>query len=218
MGKYFDIVNNDNSKKFAFYDLSINWNLKSIINDDIEDGYIVQMVKFKNTTGIQLSKEEYDNFAYYEAWKIEDGKSVDRGNKSDDSFSCGNELSVPANIKCSLGKKGYIEYCSEVYWINKNHELYNMVNNWKYGAISLANGLKSILVSDCPQLKKFKPLFIREKFIHKVDFIDEKIIEESIKNFFKVRYAKHDKSFNNVINEIFDDKKYIKLKERLLIK
>lgn len=219
MDKYYIVKKNNNSEKYLYYDLSVDWNVEKIIPSSEKNGFIVQKVMFMNNTNVVLNNEKKDYMIYYEAWTVNNRKVIDGGNNSDDMFSCGSEYSIEDCIKKSIGVKGKIEYSAQVYWINEKDVLYDFVCSWKYGFISMANGLKSIDASYCLNFENLKPLFVRDKFIHAVDFTDKFLIEEVIRKKFKVRYESNDKRFNDVLDYIFGDSDlYADLKQKLYIK
>lgn len=209
-----------NNNKFMYYDFRINWIPKDIINDNVSNGYIVQKVKFINTTGIELNNEQIEELEYYEAWKVENWKIIYNDGLDenyDDRFSGGSKYDKTGCIRNSLGKKGKVEYYSKVYWISVNNPLYKIVDSWDVGTISLADKLKSIEVSQCKELEKIKEVYNRPNFIHEVDFEKRDTIKKEILSVFKRRIAKKDIEFNNYLVEMLEDTKYEDLIDELKI-
>ena len=177
----FNVVCIDNNRKYAVYWYKVNWIPENIINTNDIDGYIVQKVIFRNNTNINITKDNKKRVDYYEAWKVVN-KNVIRDNidDCDDMISCGSEYDIYDFLSESYGESGTIEYYAEVFWIGKSDPLFSKIDNWKKGTVSLANGLKSVLCSDCKELNNYQPIFIRAPFIHEVNFKDKRIIEDAI--------------------------------------
>ena len=147
--RYYSVKCIDNNKPYLDYTLEIDWNIKNIIDTDCKDGYVVQKVEIVDNTYISR------NIIYYEAWKVENEKYVNHSDlKADDTFS-------NSNILDSLGKKGTVEYSSEIYWIDKNNSLYEYIDNWKEGTVPEAGNLKSALYEDCDYLHSYKFVYKR---------------------------------------------------------
>ena len=202
MKKYYEIINIDNDKPYAYCSLGINWCPKDFINDKCLDGYIVQRVKITNI-GIDIPDANY-----YEAWKVENEKYVEHtDNKADDTFNVGNDLIINDYIILSLGKTGYIKFSAEVYWISKMNELYGFVDKWKEGRVREAGELKSILVKDCKELKNCVPIFKRPDFIHEVSFADKETIQRTIEKTYSERIKRKDKEFYIELQEMLKNTK-----------
>ena len=197
----------DNDKPYAEYYLGINWLPKQIINDQYLKGYIVQKVKIFNNTGI----ENISNIEYYEAWKVINGKIDYNGKENinvDDAFSFFSEIDQSSTIKLSLGKCGIIKYDAVVYWINFKDPLYEKIDCWKYGGVREAGDLKSALVSKCPELALYNPIFTRPTFEHRVSFVDFDTVHETIKELYINRIKKKDLTLYNELKSILENTNY----------
>lgn len=186
--EYYKEFDKDNDKPYAYYRLKTNWKTKNIINDKCLDGYIVQKVKISNNTGIS----GIDNKEYYEAWKVVNGE-CEKSKKHDYDDKFANEEDEDDEILTnkfaiiianSIGKAGEIKYSSEIFWISKQHDLYKIVDEWQVGCVPESGNLKSILVVECKKFNEYKlePICKRDDFIHRVNFVNEKIITENIQN------------------------------------
>lgn len=207
----------ENYRPYAYYSLGILWIPHNIINDGEKNGYIVQKVKFLNTTGIEINRENNDDFEYYEAWKVENEKVVNMENAEfDDLFSYGNKYVIGDCIRNSLGKTGIIKYSSQVYWIGEKNKIYNIIDKWEEDRVPMSNGLKSVFVNECPEIENYKPIFYRDDFIHHVNFCNKEIIKKAILETFKVRIRNNDKSFPEDLYEILKDTEYIDIFDEIL--
>ena len=207
----------ENNQPYAYYLLGIHWIPHNIINDGEKNGYIVQKVKFLNTTGIKINQDNKDDFEYYEAWKVENEKVVNMGQAEfDDAFLYGNKNVIGDCIRNSLGKIGIIKYSSQVYWISEKNKIYNIIDKWKENKVKMSGGLKSEYVNECHELEKCKPIFNREDFIHEVNFCNKEIIKKAIQETFKVRIMNKDKNFPEDLYEILKDTEYIDIFDEIL--
>ena len=111
---------------FDGYQHRIFWNVEAIANKPKACGYIVQKVD-ANTTSPQIIMEKRP---YYEAWHVVDGSTGNSG--YDDQFWAQ-----------WLDKGGKATYQTKVYWIDKEDELYSIVNGWKRGMVKMACDLPS---------------------------------------------------------------------------
>jgi len=206
--EYFSVIGNeDNNRPYAYYKYAIKWNVDAFTKDGVNNGYIVQKVKVTNTTGIQLNKENEQIQEYYEAWRVENGKCVfpDSTLKVDydDSFMSYSENLILDAIRDSLWREGMIEYESQFYWININNKLYNVIDNWDYGA-SMAKDLKSVYTKNCQELDNLIPIQVRPKFTHKVSFKNVDIIQNEIENLYK-GWTKTKKEFEKMLKTELGD-------------
>jgi hypothetical protein len=205
MKKYFDVISESNDKLYCYYLLSINWIPKNIINDHCNDGYIVQKVNLTNDTGIK----EIKNISYYEAWQVQDKKVIKNNHElSDDTYRYLNINNIDEILKDSLGKVGNISYEAEVYWVSKNNILYDEINSWKYGDVVEAGSLKSILASKCSSFDNISPLFVRDKFIHKVSFKDYDTVRDNFIDIYKDRIIKKDTKLKKELYKILKNTDY----------
>ena len=165
VSKYYEIIEEDNDKPYAYYCLKIRWNVLNIINNDINNnGYIVQKVNIINTTGLKGLPEE----GYYEAWKVINGKIDNPKNYNyDDNFIFYDKMFINECRNISRGITGEITYLCEVFWINSNNMLYDEINLWKNDVL-YAGDLKSIYESNFKY--KFKNAIIYRQFSHKVKY------------------------------------------------
>lgn len=210
MKKYFEKKEYDNNKSFAYYILGINWIPQNIIDDEEKNGYIVQKVRFLNTTGINMNREKNNDIKYYEAWKVENQKVVKQNPQDyDDEFSYGNKYILEDCIRNSLGKSGIIKYSSQVYWISEKNNLYNIVNQWEENKVEMSNGLKSTYLKDCPELEKCQPIFKRADFIHKVSFTQKDKIKKEIQKIYIDRINRKDQTLLILLNDVLKDTEYI---------
>lgn len=191
--KYYKVKNFNNNKPYLDYTLGIDWKVENIINTECKDGYIVQKVEIVDTTNISRS------IIYYEAWKVENQKYIKHSDsKADDTFR-------NSAILESIGKKGTVEYFSEIYWIDKKNILYKFIDNWEEGKVPEAGNLKSEWHDNCHYLHSCNFVYRRDKFTHKIDFIDGKVIKENIKiHFQKRRYIKTKEFYSDLKNELID--------------
>lgn len=210
---YYSVVIDMTSSKSAFYMYGINWVPDRIVDEGDKDGYIVQKVKFKNNSNLEITKNNIKDVEYLEAWKVQNKKVIRNINDDcDDLFSCGSQYDMISWIIKSLGENGYVEYITEVYWIDIKNPLYRFVDSWEESSNSnrLANGLKSILYSDCKSIWNVKPKFVRDKFIHKINFSEEKIIKEEILKFCNNWPNKKDFE-KSILDELPNESKYRKM-------
>lgn len=203
--KYYQVVQLENNKPYFDYRFGINWKVENIINTDCKDGYIVQKVEIVDSTNISR------NIKYYEAWKVENAKYIDHSDLfPDDTFS-------NSDIIKSLGKKGKVEYYSEIYWIDRGNILYEYINSWEENGVPEAGNLiKSKLYEECPYLHSYDYVYRRDKFTHTINFIDKEIIKESIKNHFRKRRTnKKEEFFSYLKNELENTPQYIDIVEQI---
>lgn len=136
------------------YDFRINWNVDKIAKKSNANGYIVQKIRTEIIGLDGLEREQ----PYYEAWKVQDGNCEKGKYDYDDRYI------LDSVFYGFINTSGKITYYSEVYWIDKENELYNAVDNWETSYLVCAGELKSILVDDCQELKNVEPVFIRPQF------------------------------------------------------
>lgn len=184
MSNYYKTIKIKNDFPFAYYLWQIKWIPEKIINDECINGYIVQKVKIideANVTG-------FDNTEYYEAWKVSNGECENEdGEPFDDEFKWVNfNGELRFCIRNSIGKTGKIIYQAKLYWISQKNVLYKEVDSWKKETVMTAgSSLKSIFAKDCLNIDFGIPIDERN-FIHEVNFKDEKIIKNSIKEVFSI--------------------------------
>ena len=216
---FYDVIINENDNKFAFYMFGINWKPEKIINDKSEGGYIVQKVLFKNNSNIHIEKNNKREVEYYEAWPVENMK-VKRNpiDTCDDLFSCGSYYDMLEWLCKSLGETGYVEISTRIYWIGACNPLYKVVDSWGNDEVSLANGLKATLCSNCLELSNIKPVCYRNKFVHVIEFKDKEIIKNTLLHYYNkwtdkvefieeiknnaLKYNKSSEIVNEIINEL----------------
>ena len=144
---YYDIVKFeiDNRNHYLF---EIKWKAEFLLG---KNGYIVQFVKVLNTiTGIGI-----EDRPYFEAWKVTNGKT--KNSDYDDRFECFFIESI-----------GIIKYETEIYWIDHNSELYNIVSEWRSQTVRMAVDLPATY--EFPELRGYPPMFRRE-FIYDNRFL-----------------------------------------------
>lgn len=181
--KFYDELENVNNKKFSYCCLKIKWIIPNIVKDRENNGFIVQKVKFVNTTGIEKYEKQIE---YYEAWKVKNFKIIeeDENIEEDDCFCISSKYLIFDSIKESLGKVGEFIFESEIFWINKSDKRYFEIDTWKRNGVKMAGKLKSILVEEYDGLYGCIPICKRPDFIHKVNFVDEELIIKTIQQEF----------------------------------
>jgi hypothetical protein len=174
---YWDVLYNDNQRKYAYFNFSIKWKVSDITKSISSNGYIVQKVTCTNSSSISGIELE----PYYEAWKVINGKCIKAtACEPDDVFEWGSLSFIQLQIGNSLGKSGEIIYKTQVYWIDERDSLYKTVDLWKEGTVYAAGNLKSCYVVDCCAFDSKRPVFVRPDFIHYVDFTDSEIIKKAL--------------------------------------
>ena len=181
----------------------INWNLLDITGSNEATGYIVQHFMRRANP----RQNFLDDADYYEAWKIENGISVDRGNICDDLFSVG-DWSIygypTADMANSIGTKGSFVFTGDVYWIPEgNSELYRIVESWSITSVPQANGLKASYSFE--KLSTVKPVFSREPFIHTWDYSTPELFQEEVSDFLFRLCPKREKRDTEIFEENLDD-------------
>ena len=144
MSEFYKITEQD-YKGADGYQHRIFWNVKAITSEPNANGYIVQRID-ADTTSKEIIME---NRPYYEAWRVVDGST--QNSCYDDEFWA-RWLEAP----------GEVTYHTKVYWIDKEDELFSIVEGWKSGAVQMANELPSSY--EFPEIEGRRP--VCERFFY----------------------------------------------------
>ena len=142
----YTIIKFDNARKNGNYSFQIKWNVDYISGSKNAQGFIVQQVTVKDTTGLIKNYEG----PYYEAWHVENGQT-DSGSY-DDKFEMGADGFTDDYVaEGSKGLKGSIKYIADLYWIDAHDSMFYIVRKWRPNTVSMAQDLPAILQKDCPE-------------------------------------------------------------------
>lgn len=191
---------NDVSKPYACFHYGIKWIPEDIAGYKNASGFIVQRIQIE--APLFLSGYPYKD--YYEAWSVENGivqycKEVK--SNEDDIFAYPSE-----GIGESVFTRGTIKYNADVYWIDKQSILYEVVNHWEYNRIEQARELlkSSETFEECDVPAIFK----RDTFVFEFDFRDDSIIFEVVleigRNMYSSDRSCERKNFKLEYEETFD--------------
>lgn len=204
---FFDVIEENNVLGYAAFCLKIKWNVSTIAGSENADGYIVQRIHYTDTVGATPPVDDY-----YEAWLVHRGICVGSSNY-DDAFSL--DVNYSERPICrSLGKQGSICYDAKVYWVDKNHPLYKIVDSWEKYSTPMAGNLKSVFVSDCPVFEDVEPHFTR-KFEHKFDCRSDEAVELALRQAYEKRINRRDPNLRGYLQDILAGSKYIQLIDKL---
>ena len=168
---YFKVIDEYHSKGFTFY-LKIDWNVEAIAGEAKPSGYIVQRFS-RQSEPVNFKVNDTE---YYEAWKVESGCNIDRGNECDDRFSV--DASLGESLRSCLKTAGKYILKSDVFWISQKSELYDVIDSWPCDTVKQANGLHSSY--DRPDDIEKYFVFTRPTFIHEWSLLSAQEIEEKL--------------------------------------
>lgn len=150
-------------------ELQVNWDISVISGAENESGFVLQKLTRSLEPTDALAVDDYKSIAYYEAWKVENGRvaTEDKGDKCDDMFSIG--AGIASEFVRSLDTKGRITFVGEVYWVPSGTDLYRAIDHWPRGRVKEAGGLRATY--DMFEVEKEYRHFVREPFRHEWDLI-----------------------------------------------
>ena len=132
-------------KGFDGYQHRILWNVKAIAKKSNANGYIVQRVVAKTT----CSEIRMEDRPYFEAWRVTEGST--KNTNYDDEF-CARYLDAP----------GEVTYHTKVFWIDKEDNLFSVIDRWKPGKVQMASKLPSAY--EFPEIEGKRP--VCERLFH----------------------------------------------------
>ena len=213
--KYYDILFEDNQRKYAYYRFDIRWKVSEIASSSSANGYILQKVMCFNDSKIG----GIETRPYYEAWLVENGRCVPAlWCEYDDSFEWGCKGMIASQIKNSFGKFGSVIYRTQVYWIDRDNDklLFEKIDLWEEGGVYAAGNLKSCYVTECSFLDSIQPVFKRPDFVHQIDFVDENTIEKALHDL-KQEFKLDSKKFESLVYDILEGTSYEFLIDRVTL-
>ena len=168
---YYTVLKEEHSHSILF-EYQINWNVSAISGTSNACGFVVQHFKRHSTP----SNFVVNDCEYWEAWKVQEGICLDRGEKCDDVFDL--YTSLANAYKNSIGTAGQYIIDSEVYWVPATSDLYSKINSWSSQTVPNAGGLKS----SYERPWGIDPFFVfkRPQFIHTWSLIEEMEICEKL--------------------------------------
>lgn len=189
---------NEVTLPFAYYNYCIDWNVKNITYGQERDGYIVQKVHFESELECIGGCDDY-----YEAWKVQNNTIIDKDDRPDDTFCSGGTLFLNILLEGSIGKKAKTIYKTEVYWVNKSDQIYEIIDSWKPRGAIVANELKSVYVKDAKDFKCCN--FICDRFFeHITDCTNFENVRKSIIYCYERRLNNKDHKMKDILKEILD--------------
>ena len=204
---FFEVIEENNTLDYAAFCLRIKWNVSAIAGYENADGYIVQRIHYTDTVEAASLVDDY-----YEAWLVRGGV-CDGNSKYDDVFQL--DVNYSERPICrSLGKKGRICYDAKVYWVEKNHHLYKVVDSWKQHATPMAGDLKSVFVKDCSVFEEVEPRFER-KFEHLFDCQTDEAVERALRQAYRIRIERGDPSLKEFLQDLLWDTNYTYLIDKI---
>ena len=118
------------------FDLIINWNIPVIAKGDNKTGFIIQHIIIESHIDCI-----HDN-DYWEAWQVING-DIEQGSACyDDSWSPIPSFLIAECADAINASDGLAIYRSNVYWIPRGSEIYNIVEQWHPDLQSPAQELK----------------------------------------------------------------------------
>jgi hypothetical protein len=207
---YYDEVRNFSSKNYSF-EFGINWNVQSITNNHIGDGFIVQhFIRSVDTSINNIFPDDY-----FEAWRVTGGKCERDANQTcDDMFSLGTHYGY-FGIAKSVGTKGTVKCNGDVFWIPKSSVLFSIVDGWTTTEVEGANGLKAAY--EFPELTNNYYVFTRPTVVHSWDMSsDEAIYKSVLESILKMYpYSSDQKRMKEDIYNILPDDAYEGIRNRI---
>lgn len=125
------------------FDLIINWNIPAIAKGENKTGFIIQHMR------IESHIDCVQNNDYWEAWYVIDGNIEKSSVRYDDSWSPIPSFWITECEDEIKSSDGLVIYRSKVYWIPKDSEVYNIVDQWQPDLQSPAQELKMTYHFDC---------------------------------------------------------------------
>lgn len=168
---YFKLIKEYHSQGFTFC-LKINWIVDAISGGTNSNGYIVQHFSRKS----EPTNFIIHDIEYYEAWKIEKGYNIDRGDECDDTFSVSDTLAN--SLRLCFNSTGKYILSGDVFGIPKSSELYNVIDSWSVDAVPQANGLRSSY--NKPDGIEEYYIFTRPQFVHEWSLLSMQEIEDKL--------------------------------------
>ncbi len=198
---FFDVIEENNAFCYAGFCLKIKWNVSAIAGHTNADGYIVQRIHYTDTVGASPPIDDY-----YEAWLVCGGVCIGSFDY-DDIFSL--DASYSERPICqSLGKQGSICYDAKIYWVERAHPLYRVVDSWKENNTPMAGGLKTVFVNDCKEFENVAPCFLR-RFEHKFDCRSDEAVEMALRQAYAVRINNKDPNLRPYLQKILKHSNYL---------
>ena len=120
----------------TYIDFKIKWNISAISGEKSQTGFIIQHMH------IDSHIDCVPGCDYWEAWHVTNGPIEQDNGSYDDNWSPLPSFLIEDFRDEINASDGIIKYCSEVYWIPQDSDIYAVVSTWQREVVGHAGNLR----------------------------------------------------------------------------